>query len=142
MTLVLTRQAYAAVGEHATADYPAEAVGLLVGPAGGPVAGAHRLVNEESYAPGRKYRVGRDALDAAPRHLDAAGLSVLGIYHSHCDRAAGFSEVDRGGAAAGVVQVIVAVSRTDPAGPAVREVRAWVLPGDGPESQVPIEVLR
>jgi proteasome lid subunit RPN8/RPN11 len=146
MTLLLTREAYAAVGEHVTEDYPAEAVGLLVGPADGPVTQAHRLVNEERRSPGLGYQVGREALDAAYRRLAAAGHSVLGVYHSHCDRWARFSPVDRSGAAPGVLHVVVAVHGSTVDGSSMRgstvwEIRAWMRHDYEPEHEVPIEVL-
>lgn len=136
MSLRLTRAAYDAVVQHATEDYPAEAVGLLVGPARGPVAATHRLVNEERRYPRLGYRVGWESLEAAHHHLADAGRTVLGVYHSHCDRWALFSPVDRSGAAAGVVHLIVAVH-----GSSVEEVRAWVRTEDGPEREVAIEVF-
>lgn len=132
----VTREAYAALTGHAAADYPAEAVGLLIGPAAGPVTGTHPLVNEEADARGVRYRVGPAALAAAHGELAAAGRDVLGVYHSHCDRSARLSDVDRSGARPGVLHVVVAVH-----GPAVHEVRAWRRAGDGPEAEVPIEVL-
>ena len=150
MMLLLTRAALHAIGQHAVLDFPAETVGLLVGAVGGPVSGAHRLVNEEARYPGIGYRVGAAALGAARRKLAADGSTVLGVYHSHCDQPASFSPVDRSGAAPGVVHVIVAVhgstldgsARESPgASCGIAEVRAWVRSDDGPEREVAIEVI-
>lgn len=76
----------AQVREHAREALPAEACGALVGVSGADgavlhVARALRLENEEQGA--TRYRISAGAVRAAGAEAAAAGLEVLGFYHSH-----------------------------------------------------------
>ncbi len=78
---------------HARAVYPEECCGAMLG-AGGEINAAVPL--ENSFAGSRlaRYEIRPEDLLAATREGRDRGLRILGIYHSHPDRDAYFSETD------------------------------------------------
>lgn len=117
---------------HAAAGFPQEVVGLL----GGDAAARHiqrvvPLVNETTEDPARRFVVdGRVAL-RAERALSAAGLDLLGYYHSHPDHPADWSDTDRDSALPGLVYLIAAVAPPTADRPArVVDLQAWRLRED------------
>jgi proteasome lid subunit RPN8/RPN11 len=111
----------------ACARYPREACGLLLGRR----QGGHTSVVEVREArnlcaegAGRSYELDPAAHLAAEERAQAAGLAVVGVWHSHPDRPAVPSEEDLRGAWPGWSYAIVAVAAGAPDG-----LRAWRLEG-------------
>jgi proteasome lid subunit RPN8/RPN11 len=111
--LVLTRSAAAAIATHAEQTYPDECVGLLLGML--EADGIKRVLQvvavenrwsgqvqlaESDNAESRRDRFYLDPRDylRADRAASAAGLEIVGCYHSHPDHPAIPSERDRVGA--------------------------------------------
>ena len=122
------------LADHAAAAYPLEACGALVG-AGGHVRVALPLPNRDARAPEIGFAVGpRDYL-RVEAEADAAGLALLGFWHSHPDGLALPSAADRARAWPGLLTVIVAVTGGEP-----DEISAWQLEsGDAPFRELPVE---
>jgi proteasome lid subunit RPN8/RPN11 len=93
----IEKEPWEAVLAHALATYPEECCGALLGRM---EAGAKRVtralaLENVSPAPRRfHYEVRQEDLLAAARQAHQQGLRLVGIYHSHPDRDAYFSETD------------------------------------------------
>jgi proteasome lid subunit RPN8/RPN11 len=93
-----------AMDAHGETGYPDEIVGVLIGrevSAAGVASGeirevteARRLENTRLDNRARRYTVDPLALAKIERECDAAGLLVLGFYHSHPDHPAQPSQTD------------------------------------------------
>lgn len=95
---------------HACEGYPHEVVGILAGDAGShTVQRVVPLVNERADAAHNRYRVSGLVLMRAEEELTAAGLDILGYYHSHPDNPARYSQYDRDHALPNLSYVIVSV---------------------------------
>lgn len=83
--LVLGKKTLEGMVCHCLDGYPLEACGLLVGAVGeGGDAEVRVLVPTENIAASsRLYEVEPKALLRADREAEAAGLEVVGVYHSH-----------------------------------------------------------
>jgi proteasome lid subunit RPN8/RPN11 len=87
---------------HGEGGYPDEIVGVLIGREMSPatvgevreVTEARRLENTRLDNRARRYTVDPLALAKIERECDAAGLLVLGFYHSHPDHPAQPSQTD------------------------------------------------
>jgi proteasome lid subunit RPN8/RPN11 len=86
--LSLVRRAAALLAPH----YPEEGCGLILEDAQG---GLH-LHPCDNQAPDRRRHFSLDPLAILAAHRE--GLSLWGVYHSHCDQSADFSALDRQGA--------------------------------------------
>ena len=122
----MTREQMASLLAHAQEGYPFEVCGVLVGrPADGRVQRLVRVRNREEESPRVRYSIAPEDLFGVQRAARAAGLEILGYYHSHPDHPARPSETDRRiaaeGLSDGVVHVIVAVE-----GGARTTAAAWV----------------
>lgn len=142
--LTLTAQVAATIAAHAAATYPDECVGLLLGH----LKGGNKLVvrafvvenrwqgqvalSEHDDPMSRRDRFYLDPRDylRADRAAQAAGLEIVGCYHSHPDHPPEPSERDRVGAQAiagpsfaFVIQSVYAAT--------ARELAAWLLVEDG-----------
>lgn len=85
------------IDAQARRDYPLETCGFLIGRAEGHRARVIRLQeapNASGGNPRRFYEIDRGAYEAAEREASAAGLQIVGIYHTHPDAAAVPSETD------------------------------------------------
>tara|TARA_Y100000588_G_scaffold234265_2_gene247849 strand:+ start:1635 stop:2060 length:426 start_codon:yes stop_codon:yes gene_type:complete len=83
--------------EHAEATYPNECVGAMLGTTdtnGKIVERAIPLVNSFDGARVARYELRNDDLLAADQEARKCGLQLIGIYHSHPDCDAYFSETD------------------------------------------------
>ncbi|MFB6125567.1 MAG: desampylase [Halanaeroarchaeum sp.] len=83
--LVLSRDVYRAVLEHAREDAPREACGMLSGRDGGDrtrVLTAYRTANVAE-TPRLTYRMDPDEQYATMATIEDHGQSVVGFYHSH-----------------------------------------------------------
>jgi proteasome lid subunit RPN8/RPN11 len=112
----------------ARAEYPREACGLLIGrthaPGATEVLRAVRCGNMSLDHAHERYEL--DPLDQlrAEEEAQAAGLAVVGVWHSHPDQPAEPSETDRAAAWEGWSYVILAVAATG-----AGELRSWRLHG-------------
>lgn len=152
-SLIIPAHVRAALAAHAQAIYPDECVGLLFGTIEGDskhAVAAHPVENrwagqvalsEHDDATSRRDRFYLDPHDylAADRAARAAGLDVVGCYHSHPDWPAEPSERDRVGAQALGGSSFSFVIQQVAAGTA-RDLRSWLLSEDG--SKFTEEVLR
>ena len=130
-----------AIGRHAERTYPEECCGFLLGRAPAPAsaseggAGAAAGVtlvervapaaNERQDSRHNRFVMSPETVLAAHKEARAAGLAVVGYYHSHPDHPAEPSEFDREHAWPGLSYLIVAVrdGRVDRA-------RSWRLRDD------------
>ena len=110
-----------AIEQHGREAYPHECCGALLGE-GDVVHAVHPLPNVTTEGPRRRFRVDdRDYL-AAERKASAAGLSLLGFYHSHPDHPAEPSQYDLDHAFPTFVYPILSVQQGQPGA-----LRAWRL---------------
>ncbi len=109
------------------AGYPDETCGLLLGQY---VAGICRVLSQHpAHNLNRERAADRFELDpldflAAERAAEAAGIQVVGVWHSHPDHPARPSEIDRALAWPGWSYVILSVTAE-----AVVDLRSWRLAG-------------
>lgn len=119
---------------HCLDGYPLEACGLLVGVAGEGGDGEVRVLvpTENVAASSRVYEVEPRALLRADREAEAAGLQVIGVYHSHTHTDAKPSPTDIAQAPdPGWHYVLVSLRDSVPS------VRSWRI-GDGKITEEPV----
>jgi len=95
--LNMLASAHALVGRHAMEAYPHEGCGLLLGPPGGPpwrVTQVRPAKNLDTERARDRYLMDPADRLAAEEAARAAGLAVVGFYHSHPDHDAYFSRTD------------------------------------------------
>ena len=117
-----------AIGRHGEARYPEECCGFLIGRAVGEETRVERVLsvdNERQDSRHNRFLIHPETVLAAHKDARAAGLDVVGYYHSHPDHPARPSEFDREHAWPGLSYVIVSV-----AGGKVAETRSWRLSDD------------
>ena len=104
----IARQALREVEAHAAEGYPYEVCGMLIAaPGSGLVTEARRARNSVVDRARDRYEMDpRDQL-RVQRECDAAGLEIVGYYHSHPDHPAQASITDAQRSWAGPVYVIV-----------------------------------
>lgn len=122
------------VHEFARGGYPHETCGLLLGTRNG---GENRVTlvrqtrNINAVRAQDRYELDPNDYLAADREAQAAGLDIVGIWHSHPDHPARPSETDRASAWPEWSYVIVSVQRDGG-----RELRSWRLNGADFEEEV------
>jgi len=82
---------------HAQATYPNECCGAMLGRVDGAekeVQVAMRLQNSSSGSQAARYELRPEDLLAADKEARSRGMDLIGIYHSHPDCAAYFSDTD------------------------------------------------
>lgn len=107
--------------------YPHETCGLLLGVRRGEehvVSRVRRARNLNVERPEDRYELDPQDFLSADREARAAGLDIVGIWHSHPDHPARPSATDRDGAWPGWSYLIVSVGREG-----VGEIRSWRLNG-------------
>jgi proteasome lid subunit RPN8/RPN11 len=127
-SLTLAGTDLAAIARHGERTYPEECCGFLLGTAADGATRVERLVpasNERQDSRHNRFVISPETVLAAHKEARAAGLSVVGYYHSHPDHPAQPSEFDREHAWPGLSYLIVAV-REGQAGTA----RSWRLRDD------------
>jgi proteasome lid subunit RPN8/RPN11 len=138
MPLRLPEEQRFAVAAHGEATYPHECCGAMLGEIVGDVRTVKRLLqieNARTDAAHHRFLVTDKDYLRAEHEADAAGLSLLGFYHSHPDHPARPSETDLRSAFPSFSYVIVQVM----AGRA-RDMTSWVLAEDR-SAFVPEEIL-
>jgi proteasome lid subunit RPN8/RPN11 len=128
VTLALDSRLLAAIRQHGESDYPSEACGLMGGSVHEGGASVVRLVplaNTRTDSAHNRYLIDPGEFLRAQTQLDAAGLEVVGIYHSHPDHPPEPSAFDREHAWPRWSYVIVAV-----AGGHAGAVKSWRLADD------------
>lgn len=126
--LVLPPHLRGELERHAQRGAPAEVCGLLLGAPGR----VERVVPARNRCAGRRsdrYELHPEDHLAAELEARAAGLEVLGVYHSHPQDPATPSQADQQGAHPGSLHVIVSLAGDG--------VRAWRL-GEGARVEVPL----
>ena len=114
----------AAIEQHGRDTYPHECCGALLGN-GDRVVGTHPLPNVTTEGPRRRFRIDDQDYLASERQASAAGLSLLGFYHSHPDHPAEPSQYDLDHAWPTFVYPIISVRDGRP-----EALRAWMLRDD------------
>jgi proteasome lid subunit RPN8/RPN11 len=134
----IRRAAMEAIEAHGAEGYPDEICGLMLGPHGaGTVTEVRRARNIIVERSRDRYEI--DPLDQIriQREADAAGMDIVGYYHSHPDHPARASVFDTERAWSGYVYVIVSIEK----GRAV-DANAFVAEKDGgPFRPEPLEVI-
>jgi len=95
--LSVDEEPWRAMVGHALAAYPEECCGAMLGRAEGGVKRITRAIALENATQGMRrtrYELRPEDLLAAAAEARRSGLELVGIYHSHPDRAACFSETD------------------------------------------------
>ncbi|MDX1578260.1 MAG: M67 family metallopeptidase [Gemmatimonadota bacterium] len=113
------------IEKWARTAYPLEACGLLIGTTGDErlrVEAVRLARNLERERPADRYELDPRAFLRADRDARAAGLEVIGFWHSHPDAPAAPSETDRTAAWPGYAYLIVSVRSGRMA-----ESRSWTL---------------
>ena len=93
----IDKSAWDVMVSHAEAKFPNECCGAMIGKAGDEakhVTAAVPLENAYDGAQGARYELRPEDLLAADRSARAAGLDLIGIFHSHPDCDAYFSKTD------------------------------------------------
>jgi len=117
-----------AIGRHAVRTYPEECCGFLLGEERAGTTRVDRVVpaaNEREDSRHNRFVMNPETVLAAHKEARAAGLSVVGYYHSHPDHPAEPSEFDREHAWPGLSYLIVSVRRGQ-----VDRARSWRLRDD------------
>jgi proteasome lid subunit RPN8/RPN11 len=120
----------------ARGGYPHEVCGLLVGRDGPGGTTIDRITEARNLAVDRladRYVLDPDAFVAADREARAAGLDIVGVWHTHPDHPARPSPTDRDAAWPGYTYLILSVRSGE-----VADATAWRLDGDAFAEQ-PIE---
>ena len=128
MSLVLRAKETEIVHTHLCRAYPEEGCGVLVGREREDVREVVQAVpveNRREDSRARRYLISPEQLLAADRSARAAGLEVLGFFHSHPDHPPEPSSFDRENAWPWYSYLIVSVERGHVAGQ-----RAWRLRED------------
>jgi proteasome lid subunit RPN8/RPN11 len=124
-TLVLPPAQRDQLERLARAVYPLEACGMLLGErdeTGARVVAVRRARNVVAEHAGDRYEIDPAEHLALEHEAQALGLAVIGVWHSHPDRPARPSELDRASACEGWSYLIVALTREG-----VADLRSWRL---------------
>ena len=134
----IQRAALDAIREHGAEGYPHEICGVMIGPRGDrTVSDARRARNIVVERARDRYEIDPRDQIRIQREADAAGLDIVGYYHSHPDHPAQASRFDTERAWAGYVYLIVAVHGGRP-----DDANAFVADSDGgPFHPEPLDVI-
>jgi proteasome lid subunit RPN8/RPN11 len=134
----ISQAALDAIRAHGAEGYPNEICGIMIGPRGGgkatEVKRARNMIVDRARD---RYEIDPRDHIRIQRETDAAGLDIVGYYHSHPDHPAQASRFDTERAWAGYVYVIVSVENGKPV-----DANAFVADADaGPFRHEPLEVI-
>lgn len=127
----LSRSLLDAIHRQLVAEYPAEGCGLLLGiRSNGGAPAVHRALparNDRTRdgAARNRYLIGPEDFLAAERNASAAGLEIVGAYHSHPDAPPWPSAYDREHAWPWLTYLIVSVMRGT-----AQDARVWQITDD------------
>jgi proteasome lid subunit RPN8/RPN11 len=121
----IPREVLRSISESCSARYPEEACGFLIGR----IEGGVRIVSRHTPArnshrgdKNRRYLIDPLEYKAVEDETERAGLSIVGVYHSHPDAPAIPSEYDNLQAVPFLTYLIISVRRGTPV-----EFSSWVL---------------
>jgi proteasome lid subunit RPN8/RPN11 len=126
--LVISPRHLQTIERHATASYPDECCGVLIGRALEGATVVERVLsvgNERQDSRHNRYLISPETVLAAQKEAGALGLDIVGYYHSHPDHPAKPSEFDRDHAWPWVSYLIVSLE-----GRKVVDTRSWRLAED------------
>jgi proteasome lid subunit RPN8/RPN11 len=126
--LVISPRHLQTVSRHATASYPDECCGVLIGRVLEDATVVERVLsvgNERQDSRHNRYLISPETVLAAQKEARALGLDVVGYYHSHPDHPARPSDFDREHAWPWVSYLIVSLQ-----GRKVVDTRSWRLNDD------------
>jgi len=127
--LLLSKDAEAQIRAHGAETYPHECCGALLGRDAKDgirhVVGLFPLVNRRDDSPRNRFAVSSQDVLEAEKAGRAAGLDVVGWYHSHPDHPARPSEFDREHAWPWYSYIIVSVQSGQP-----KDMTSWRLHDD------------
>jgi proteasome lid subunit RPN8/RPN11 len=126
--LVISPRHLQTIGRHATASYPDECCGVLIGRALEDATVVERVLsvgNERQDSRHNRFLISPETVLAAQKEARSLGLDIVGYYHSHPDHPARPSDFDREHAWPGLSYLIVSVQ-----GGKVAEARSWRLADD------------
>jgi proteasome lid subunit RPN8/RPN11 len=124
--------------EHALATYPDECVGVMLGKGDDSIKTVKVALPMENVTAGtRRQRYTLDSKDllAADAEARRRGLTLLGIYHSHPDCGAYFSETDLKNSCPWYSFVVLSIQNRE-----LRDANSW-LPDAG-QTRAELETLR
>jgi proteasome lid subunit RPN8/RPN11 len=135
----ISQSALDAIRAHGAEGYPNEICGIMVGPRGeGRTTEVKRARNLIVDRARDRYEIDPRDHIRIQRETDAAGLDIVGYYHSHPDHPAQASRFDTERAWAGYVYVIVSIENGKPV-----DANAFVAVADaGPFRPEPLEVIQ
>ncbi|MEO8745413.1 MAG: M67 family metallopeptidase [Candidatus Dormiibacterota bacterium] len=111
----IARGALDAIQRHGAEGYPDEICGIMLGPRGeGRVTEVKRARNIIVERSRDRYEIDPRDQIRLQREADAAGLDIVGYYHSHPDHPAQASRFDTERAWAGYVYLIVSIVEGKP----------------------------
>ena len=132
MTLTITPELMGRIHLHGEQQYPEEGAGLMLGSFEGSERVVTRILpmdNEfDSEQRTRRYQIDPKALLLAEEEAEAAGLIVLGAFHSHPDHPPEPSEFDLNWAVPWYVYLITSVVNGE-----AGDSRVWLLQDDHSE---------
>jgi len=126
--LVISPRHLQTVGRHATASYPDECCGVLIGRALDGSTVVERVLsvgNERQDSRHNRFLISPETILAAQKEARSLGLDIVGYYHSHPDHPARPSDFDREHAWPWVSYLIVSLQ-----GRKVVDTRSWRLRED------------
>ena len=126
--LVISPRHLQTIGRHATASYPDECCGVLIGRALEDATVVERVLsvgNERQDSRHNRFLISPETILAAQKEARGLGLDVVGYYHSHPDHPARPSDFDREHAWPWVSYLIVSVQKGK-----VADTRSWRLQED------------
>jgi proteasome lid subunit RPN8/RPN11 len=134
----ITRQAMGEVDQHASDGYPNEICGALIAARRSDlVTTTRRIRNKITDRARDRYELDEREHIQVMRECDAAGLEIVGYYHSHPDHPAWASETDSGRSWAGYVYLIVSCHKGK-----VVDANAFMTTQDFTKlHQVPLELI-
>jgi proteasome lid subunit RPN8/RPN11 len=126
--LVISPRHLQTIGRHATASYPDECCGVLIGRAMEDATVVERVLsvgNERQDSRHNRFLISPETILAAQKEARGLGLDIVGYYHSHPDHPARPSDFDREHAWPWVSYLIVSLQ-----GRKVVDTRSWRLRED------------
>lgn len=130
--LLISAEHLDVIARHGAAAYPEECCGVLIGRLAGAdpesLTSVEQMLsvdNERADSRHNRYVITPETVLAAQKQARAAGLDIVGYYHSHPDHPARPSEFDREHAWPGISYLIVAVQQGN-----AEVARSWRLSDD------------